>query len=517
MTGFTARLRALALLLLGVLAFAVVPAGAAQAFGPGSATFTVAAEGAPVAFKSVTLFGPEFRFGTTDANGEVAFSDLALGDYSFTVLNSPQYQELAVGLSLTDEAPHWQQTIELTPWPTGDGSVSGTVFDVASGEPLEGITVRADRTDFPSPSVQATTDAAGAFLITGLVDGPYHISVSAFPGRFSAWAFVEISEGSSEAVELPLLAADSTITGRVVDPDGKGVGGLWVGAGLLGEFSGYTASQTDSDGYYTLTEAGAGTWEVRVDADSDWERSLVTLQVEAASTATVPDIVLVPRFTGTLSGSIISSDGVPESQIGGFFDICVTVVTLDGSPVPGASTVTGGDSFYYFWVAPGDYTVYFEDCDPGREPHGYEAAYLGGSTTLAGATVVTIETNVDDWLDLMVLQPDLSLPEPTHDAAPVRAQDLEPTAEDLIDAPSAIRRGATAEVVVGAEYAGQWVSAWLHPHATQLAGWHQVSAEGTIEITVPAQHPVGLTKLVIQDADDAVIGWTDLRVLQRLK
>jgi hypothetical protein len=61
------------------------------------------------------------------------------------------------------------------------------------------------------------------------------------------------------------------------------------------------------------------------------------------------------------------------------------------------------------------------------------------------------------------------------------------------------------------------VSAWIDPHATQLGGWHLVSPQGTIEITVPSHHPVGLRKLVVQDADDEVIGWTELRVLQRAK
>lgn len=44
-----------------------------------------------------------------------------------------------------------------------------------------------------------------------------------------------------------------------------------------------------------------------------------------------------------------------------------------------------------------------------------------------------------------------------------------------------------------------------------------MSPQGTIEITVPSHHPVGLRKLVVQDADDEVIGWTELRVLQRAK
>lgn len=518
MTSLSARLRALALVVLGALAFAIVPATAAQASGPGSATFTITAEGSPVALSGLLLSGPDFRFGGTDESGVIGFTDLALGDYTLNVSNTPQYQGTTVAFSLTVESPHWEESIALTPWPTGTASITGTVVDLASGDPLPGLTVLVNRTDAPGPSHNLTTDASGQFQLTDLVDGVYYVSIPFAPGKLSNSIQVEIVGGGSATIVMPLLAADSTITGRVVDSSGNGVAGLWVGAGLRDTtFIGSTSGQTDSDGYYVLTGAGAGTWEVGVAADSQWERAATTVEVEAASTATAPDLALVPRFTGTISGLVGSSDGIPESQNGGFFDVCATVVEPDGTPVADQSTVTGGDSFYFFWVAPGDYTVLFEDCDADREPHRYQSTYLGGTTTLAEATIVTVATNVDTWLDTTYLQPQASLPEPTHTAIAVRAQDLEPAAEDLIDAPQAVRRGATAEVVVGTEYAGQWVSSWIHPHATQLGGWHQVSPEGTIVITVPTQHPVGLSELVIQDADDAVVGWTELRVLQRVK
>ncbi len=518
MSALSVRLRALALILVAAFAFAAVPAGAAHASGPGSATFTISADGSPAVFTSVFLSGPDFAFGSTDPAGQVAFADLALGDYTLTVQSTPEYLASVVDFSLTAESTHWEQSVALTPWPTGTGSIGGTVVDFASGDPLPGLPVQVFRTDAPGPSADATTGAAGEFAFTGLVDGIYVVTVPFVPGHLSRSVWVEIAAGGSVTVELQLLAADATITGRVVDPDGNGVSGAWVGASLQGTtFGGFANGVTDADGYYTLADAAAGTWEVSTTADSQWERAAVSVEVEAASTASAPDLVLVPRFTGTISGLVASSDGIPESQTGGFFDVCVTVLGPDGTPVSAATTVTGGDSFYFFWLAPGDYTVYFEDCDPAREPHGYQSTYLGGSTTLADATIVTVETNIDLWLDTTVLEPKASFPEPDYDATPVRTRDLEPADENLIDAPSTLRRGETAEVLVGTEYAGQWVSAWLHSHPTQLGEWQQVSPEGTIEITVPGHHPIGNHELVVQDADDEVIGWIDLRVLQRVK
>jgi hypothetical protein len=519
MTALTPRLRALALVIAGALAFAIVPAGAAHASGPGSATFTVTTEGSPTSGLDVTLWGPDFAWGPTDASGQISFSDLALGDYTLYIPSTPAYQQVDLSFSLTAEAPSWQQAIDRVPWPVGTGAIDATITDLATGDPLPGVTVYVSRSDAPSPQLEAVTDSDGHVALTDLAEGAYQVAVIYTPTHFPGYAQVDVIDGATATVALALLAADSVITGRVVDQDGNGVPGLWVGASTVsGPLGGSTGAQlTDADGYYTLSGAGAGLWEVSVPADTNWERAAVTLEVQAASTATAPDLVLVARFTGTISGLVASSDGVPELQNGGFFDVCITALQADGTAVTGAETITGGDGFFYFWLAPGDYTVLFEDCDPDRDPHGYQSTYLGGSTTLAGATIVSVETNVDAWLDTTVLQPQLTSPEPTDAAVPVRARDLQPADEDLIDAPAAVSRGEAAEIVVGTEYAGQWVSAWIHPHATQLGGWHLVSPQGTIEITVPTHHPVGRAELVVQNADDEVIGWTELRVLQRAK
>jgi hypothetical protein len=516
MTALSARLRALALVVVGALAFAIAPAAAAHAEGPGSATFTISVDGSPVTTTFVFLDGPDSAVAYTGDSGVAEFSDLALGDYTLQVSGTTAHQGASVAFSLTEEAPHWEQAVELMPWPTGDGSVSGTVVDSATEQPISGVLISA--TSFDSgQTIEGVTDENGQYAITGLVAGFYGVAISDGPGYFSSFAQLNIGEAEAATVDFSLLAADSAISGRVVDPDGNGVAGLWLGAHLIDDtLSGSTGGeQTDADGYYTLPGAGAGTWEVQVSADEQWERAVVTVEVEPASTATAPDIVLTPRTTGTLSGLVGTTDGIPETEIGGVFDVCVTILEPDGTPVPDASTVTGGDSFFYFWLAPGDYTVFFEDCDADRQPHRYQSAYLGGAATLAGATIVTVETAADTWVERTYLEPETSLPAPDYDATPVKKRDLEPADEDLIEAPESARRGETIEVVVGTEYAGQWVSAWLYPRPTQVGEWHQVSANGTIEIVVPGQHPIGARDLVVQDADDEVIGWTELQVQHR--
>jgi hypothetical protein len=516
MTALSARLRTLALVLVGALAFAIAPAAAAHAEGPGSVTVSVTAAGSPVTFAFVVLDGPDYAWGNTEDSGVAEFTDLALGDYTIELSSTSEYQGVYVALSLTEEAPHSQQDIELTPWPMGDGSVSGTVVDSASHLPIGGVLISASNFD-SGQTLEGMTDENGHYAITGLVAGFYGVAISDGPGYFSSFAQLNIGEAEAATVDFSLLAADSAISGRVVDPDGNGVAGLWLGAHLIDDtLSGSTpGEQTDADGYYTLPGAGAGTWEVHVPADDQWEHAVVTVDVEAASTATAPDIVLTPRTTGTLSGLVGTTDGIPETEIGGVFDVCVTVLEPDGTPVADANMITGGDSFFFFSLQPGDYTVFFEDCDLDREPHRYRSAYLGGSTTFAGATIVTVETAVGTWVERTYLEPETSLPAPDYDATLVKKRDLKPADEDLIAAPETARRGETIEVVVGSEYAGQWVTAWLYPRPTQLGEWHQVSAAGTIDVVVPSHHPIGARDLVVQNADDEVIGWTELQVQHR--
>ena len=122
--------------------------------------------------------------------------------------------------------------------------------------------------------------------------------------------------------------------------------------------------------------------------------------------------------------------------------------------------------------------MYFEDCDADREPHGYQPTYLGGSATLAGATIVSVETLVDNWQGTTTLEPQASNPEPDHAAVPVAKKKLKNATKNLIDAADQVRRGETFEILVGAEHAGDWVSAWIHPNPFRSAGGTRLPPTG---------------------------------------
>ncbi|TPW77616.1 ExeM/NucH family extracellular endonuclease [Schumannella soli] len=81
-----------------------------------------------------------------------------------------------------------------------------------------------------------------------------------------------------------------------------------------------------------------------------------------------------------------------------------------------------------------------------------------------------------------------------------------------IDITSA-KPGSTIKINVGIEFAGTWVSAWLHSTPVALGGWQQVASDGTISVTIPADAPAGEHRIAVQDADGDVIGWSAFTVL----
>lgn len=516
MNSVLRRARVVVIALTGALALTLAPVLPSYAVGPGTVTVTVTAEDEPVAFTGVSLQGPDLGFAFTDASGVAVFADLALGDYTLTSFGSGDYRETTIALSLTAEEPAWSGVLAREPWPVGSASLAVTVIDVASGAPVDGLHVTASRNDDLGPMFDGTTDAAGGVTFDGLVAGRYSVGTDSTPDYLGTGHEVTIAEGQAATLTVAVLAADAAITGRVVDGDGVGIPGVFVNATFAGDGSfGSIGGITDDTGSYLMDDAAAGTWTLLVYADTAWEGATSTVDVTAGSTATADDLVLRPRTTGQLAGLVASSDGIPESTLGGFFDVCATAVTADGAPVPGATVTTGGDSFFGFLLEPGDYTVYFEDCAVDRQPHGYLPTYLGGSTTLAGATFLHVETLADVWADTTTLSPALGDPEPDHDATAARLRDLTSAQRDLIEAPDTVVRDETATIVVGVEHAGEWVSVWLHSRPTQLGGWLQVTADGTVEVEIPHTHPAGIHVLVVQDATDTVIGWTDVRVRPR--
>ena len=99
---------------------------------------------------------------------------------------------------------------------------------------------------------------------------------------------------------------------------------------------------------------------------------------------------------------------------------------------------------------------------------------------------------------------------PTTTPVPATDEQLLAELEGLISVPSPnLVAGETVVITVGTQYAGQWVTVWLHSTPTQVGGWYQVAADGTITVTLPVGVS-GSHRLVVLDASGNVIGWSSV-------
>ena len=109
----------------------------------------------------------------------------------------------------------------------------------------------------------------------------------------------------------------------------------------------------------------------------------------------------------------------------------------------------------------------------------------------------------------------VALPEGAPSAAPVAAGEssLTPATKDRISvSDTTLTPGQKFTITVGRAYAGQYVAAFVYSTPISLGGWQLVSADGTIDVAVPAGLAAGSHRIAVQDAAGVVIGWAQVTV-----
>jgi protocatechuate 3,4-dioxygenase beta subunit len=215
--------------------------------------------------------------------------------------------------------------------------IQGTVID-ASGKPVAGVQVSFSHKAPAAGSVavevkgddgshgSAKTDAAGHFVVRGLSDGEYEVAVSDDLGELqpeSGEDFPSVTLARAEqkkGVELRVASLEGTISGRVVDGKGAGMGDAWVVAKLTPaadervltgngmSFARATApTLTDPGGNFTISRVRTGK-TYTVSGEKGALRGEVTL-VKADK-----DIVIHLLQLASLSGKVTDPSGRPVTH-----------------------------------------------------------------------------------------------------------------------------------------------------------------------------------------------------------
>lgn len=318
---------------------------------------------------------------TSDASGYYQFTGLQLGDYSLQFSDSGSvYQSSSIsGVSLTSAAPAATENIAITKWPTGTGTISGTVVD-AAGNPLVGASL--SFMGSVSSRSNVISDGNGHFEFTQVPADTDYVMVYA-SGYIEQTQTVDTNNDEVVMKPFVLVAADATVTGMATDEAGDPVSGLFLTFTSAG---GNGVARTATDGSYTTDAFGAGNYTVTFGgAGTSWVAQSLPLTVRSGSTTL--DLDLVQRITGSIRGRIVDAAG---DVIAGECILLTDASTgLAVSASGGLSDVNG--QYTASDLEAGQYFIRVRTCDGAVD---YGTTYLGGDSP-AEATVVTLDSGAN--------------------------------------------------------------------------------------------------------------------------
>jgi len=296
-------------------------------------------------------------------------------------------------------------------------TLSGTVTEQGSGDPLENVTVLATNLgDLPATGF-AQTDASGDYTMGGLAAGQYQIMF--FPDVTSVDYLVEFYNDSPSAPGNPVNVTVAGVTGidaalaigGRIEGTVSGPGGVVANAGVAAiPENGYAfaADTTNASGDYSLlVPAGSHKVIFGVAAaglvgefynDKPDQASADT--VSASSGATTANIDATLAASGQITGHV--SDASSGDPIEG-----TTVTAYNAStdvPVAFATTNAAGNYAINSNLSTGSYKVGFDGPDqaiggsPGYIPRFYSNKGSLGTATSVAVTAPNATANIDQEL-----------------------------------------------------------------------------------------------------------------------
>lgn len=287
----------------------------------------------------------------TDAAGRYTLAGLpAPGTYQLS-FTTPDYQTTTLVDTVSGGDARLEPDVVLGASP---GAISGKVTE--DGRPLGGVTVSTVVNGRPLVVITPSTGQVGDYVLDNLPTPGNYVLTFTSPDHGAVTRIVNLDPGQSDLHEnVPLLSGTGSITGRLVDADGTGVGGADVSIGgadgaaplhtttlSRGVVGSFAVNGLAAPGTYALTFTRAGF-------------APTTVRVTLGATAFNHLVVHLVDDLGRIGGEI-----TVKGRTGPYAG--ATVTATDGSQVfrttssgPGGSLGRGG--YRLDGIPPGTYSV----------------------------------------------------------------------------------------------------------------------------------------------------------------
>jgi hypothetical protein len=266
------------------------------------------------------------------ATGAVAAQTTTAADGSYTLRNLPAPQSYQLTFTtagyqahtLVDTVGGGERRLEpLTRLSASTATISGTVLD--DGTPLGGATVSTTVNGQPLTITTPTTGQVGAFSLPNLPTPATYVITFHADGHGSHTTVVDLAAGESRAgLTVSLANGTGSVTGRLLDSDGHGLGGATVtvgGASGTGAANPSTTTLTNGDvgsfainglaapGSYTLTFSLAGFAPATVPVELRGNGAPPTVTVHLASELGAISGVVTRGGDGYVGATVTATDG----------------------------------------------------------------------------------------------------------------------------------------------------------------------------------------------------------------
>ncbi len=331
-----------------------------------SGTVTNAVSTNPIAGAIINVYSDQLVLATalTDPNGNYEIPNLSPGNYIVTA-SKDTFQTQFVGATVTAGATTVVNFALLTP----PGTISGTVTDAITTDPIEGATVSvfSGRTFI----AKALTDVNGQYSIPDLMPGQYTVIARTGTIYQAAAQGASVVGNMTTTVDFALQLNPGTISGTVTnETNAAPIPGATIL--VLSNFTLIGTALTDANGNYSINDLAPGNYIVIASAPN-FDNSAVGATVTTSNTTIV-------NFALAVSPGMISGN----------------VSTAGPTPIPGA-TIEVRNEFVIIATAitdpSGNYNI------PDLEPDTYTVTVIASDfqSQTTNATVVSNQTTIVDF------------------------------------------------------------------------------------------------------------------------